>query len=53
MQGDIGADDSPEQYLADMQSEIDRQKHRYGLIFDVDLAPALRRGLGRHLPGAH
>lgn len=38
MQGDIGADDSPEQYLADMQAEIDRQKHRYGLIFDVDLA---------------
>lgn len=33
MQGEIGADDSPEQYLADMQAEIDRQKHRYGLIF--------------------
>lgn len=38
MQSDIGADDSPEQYLADMQAEIDRQKDRYGLIFDVDLA---------------
>lgn len=38
MQGDIGADDSPEDFLADMQAEIDRQKHRYGLIFDVDLA---------------
>lgn len=38
MQDGNGADDSPEQYLADMQAEIDRQKHRYGLIFDVDLA---------------
>ena len=38
MQSDIGADDSPEHYLADMQAEIDRQKHRYGLIFDEELA---------------
>ena len=38
MQGQIGADDSPEQFLADMQAEIDRQKHRYGLIFDEGLA---------------
>ena len=38
MQAEIGADDSPEQFLADMQAEIERQKHRYGLIFDEDLA---------------
>ena len=38
MQSDIGADDSPEGFLADMQAEIDRQKDCYGLIFDVDLA---------------
>jgi succinate dehydrogenase/fumarate reductase flavoprotein subunit len=38
MQAGNGADDSPEQYLADMQAEIDRQNHRYGLIFDVGLA---------------
>ncbi len=38
MQADNGTGDSPEQYLADMKAEIDRQKHRYGLIFDVDLA---------------
>ncbi len=38
MQEDIGVDDSPERFLADMQSEIDRQKDRYGLIFDTDLA---------------
>ena len=38
MQADNDADDSPEDFLADMQAEIERQKHRYGLIFDVDLA---------------
>ena len=38
MQDDIGAEDSPEQYLADMQAEVDRQKDRYGLIFDEGLA---------------
>ena len=38
MQRGIGADDSPEQFLADMQAEIDRQKDRYGLVFDVSLA---------------
>ena len=38
MQASNGADDSPEDFLADMQAEIDRQKHRYGLIFDADLA---------------
>lgn len=38
MQAGNGADDSPEDFLADMQAEIDRQKHRYGLIFDTDLA---------------
>ena len=38
MQASSGADDSPEDFLADMQAEIDRQKHRYGLIFDTGLA---------------
>ena len=38
MQAEIGVEDSPEQYLADMQAEINRQKGRYGLIFDADLA---------------
>ena len=38
MQAENGGDDTPEGFLADMQAEIDRQKHRYGLIFDVDLA---------------
>ncbi|MCY3578715.1 MAG: FAD-dependent oxidoreductase, partial [bacterium] len=38
MQADNGTNDTPEGFLADMQAEIDRQKHRYGLIFDEDLA---------------
>lgn len=38
MQEEIGADDSPEQFLADMQAEVGRQIHRYGVIFDDDLA---------------
>ena len=38
MQADNGGDDTPDDFLADMQAEIDRQKHRYGLIFDQDLA---------------
>ena len=38
MQAENGADDSPEDFLADMQAEIDRQKHRYGLSFDAELA---------------
>ncbi len=38
MQNEVGADDSPERFLADMQAEINRQKDRYGLIFDEELA---------------
>ena len=30
--------DSVEQFMADMEAEIERQRERYGLIFDADLA---------------
>lgn len=38
MQAEAGISDSVEQFLADMDAEIDRQRDRYGIVYDRDLA---------------
>ena len=38
MQSELDIEDDADAFMADMEAEIDRQKERYGLIFDADLA---------------
>jgi succinate dehydrogenase/fumarate reductase flavoprotein subunit len=38
MQTEAGISDSVDAFMADMEAEIERQRERYGLIFDTDLA---------------
>jgi succinate dehydrogenase/fumarate reductase flavoprotein subunit len=38
MQRDAGIEDSPADFVRDMLAEIDRQRDRYGIVFDEELA---------------
>lgn len=38
MQTEAGISDSVEQFMADMDAEIERQQDRYGIVYDRDLA---------------